>query len=386
MRVLIIGGMGVIGGAITEAASKRDIDVYVVSRRAPFEKWKDIKATYIQGNWKEDSFAEQLVSQYFDVIVDTQIFNKEQLSRSAKIVNGHCTQFIYISTDSVYKHPSTDLSENQEINLKDIKWKYGYDKRMAEIYLSDHSPEYSFYWTVIRPTITFGDTRIPVGYASRRNTYTLIERIIDNKPILRFDDPETRHSLCHTSIFGSAVCELFLNPTASGEAYHISDDMSYTYDEIFHAIEDVVGSKAMYAHFPSSVVKKYSNAIYEEMVYDKDPTFTLDNSKIKRMCPNTLFHKDVYEVLSATIKNLKDHREKEGEDQEYNMISDVILLKNYRKITNENERTCIENYINALDKEYIQALRKYDRRSGLKNLVRLCKRCLRPLKKLVNTR
>ena len=122
------------------------------------------------------------------------------------------------------------------------------------------------------------------------------------------------------------------------------------------------------------------------MIYDKYPAFTLDNSKIKRMCPNTLFHKDMYEVLSATIKNLIEHREKEGEDQEYNMISDVILLKNYRKITNENERTYIENYINGLDKEYIQALRKYDRRSGLKNLVRLCKRCLRPLKKLVNTR
>lgn len=386
MKVLIIGGMGVIGGAITEAALKKDIDVYVLSRRAPFEKWKNMQATFIQGNWKDDSFAEHLVSQFFDVIVDTQIFNKEQMARTVQIVNGRCTQFIYISTDSVYKHPCSNLSEDQDIDINDVKWKYGYDKRIAELYLSDHSSEYSFYWTVIRPTITFGDTRIPVGYASRRNTNTLVDRIINSKPILRFDDPKTMHSLCHTSIFGSAVCELFLNPAASSEAYHISDDKSYTYDEIFGVIEDLVGVKAIYAHFPSKVVKKYSKAVYEEMIYDKDPTFTLDNNKIKKMCHNTEFHKDLYEVLSATIQNLKDHREKEGEDLDYNMISDVILLKNYEQITNVSERSCIEKYINGLDKAYILELRKYDRKSSFRNMARMCKRCLRPLKKLVSKR
>ena len=42
LRVLIIGGMGVIGGSITKAASKLNMEVYVVSRRALFGEWLDL--------------------------------------------------------------------------------------------------------------------------------------------------------------------------------------------------------------------------------------------------------------------------------------------------------------------------------------------------------
>lgn len=33
MKILVIGGMGIIGGAITEAAALKGYDVYVLSRR-----------------------------------------------------------------------------------------------------------------------------------------------------------------------------------------------------------------------------------------------------------------------------------------------------------------------------------------------------------------
>ena len=165
MKVLIVGGMGVIGGAITEAAVRAGHDVTVLSRRTPFGKWNAISARYIQGDWKDDDFAGNLVKNGFDVIVDTQIFNEQQMIRSLSIVDNHCKQFIYISTDSVYAHPSNNLSEDQDICMGDIKWDYGINKRKAELYLLSHSDDYSFSWTVIRPTLTFGDTRIPVGFS-----------------------------------------------------------------------------------------------------------------------------------------------------------------------------------------------------------------------------
>ena len=34
MKVLVIGGMGIIGSAITEAAAKKKMEVYVLSRRS----------------------------------------------------------------------------------------------------------------------------------------------------------------------------------------------------------------------------------------------------------------------------------------------------------------------------------------------------------------
>ena len=75
MRVLIIGGMGVIGGSITKAASKLNMEVYVVSRRALFGEWLDLGIRGIQGDWKDDAFAKKTVERCYDVIVDTQVFN-----------------------------------------------------------------------------------------------------------------------------------------------------------------------------------------------------------------------------------------------------------------------------------------------------------------------
>ena len=70
MKILVIGGMGIIGGAITEAAALKGYDVYVLSRRKLSEKWSKLGVKGIAGNWLNDSFAEKVVSEGYDVIVD----------------------------------------------------------------------------------------------------------------------------------------------------------------------------------------------------------------------------------------------------------------------------------------------------------------------------
>lgn len=374
MKVLIIGGMGVIGGAITEAAAKKsEMDVYVCSRRHLFGKYLNLRVKGIQGDWRDDSFAKHIVADNYDVIVDTQIFTKKQLIRTMSIVNGHCTQFVYISTDSVYVHPAKGKTEDDPIDLKQLKWKYGFDKRDAELYLESHSNDYSFYWTVIRPTVTFGDTRLPVGFASKRDTNTLVNRILDGKPVILFDDINTKHSICHTSIFGSAVANLFLNENAKNQAFHVSDDKAYTYLEVFHTIEDILGIKGNYVHLSSRYLKKYNKNIYEEMIYDKDPEFTLDNTKIKTVSPETNYHPDIYEILKPTVLRLKQSSEI---DVEYDMLTDLLLLQHKKVIKDASEKDIAEKYLASLAPEYKTELKHYGlsviTQTALKPVKRFC--------------
>lgn len=383
MNVLIIGGMGVIGGAITEAAVKAGLDVTVLSRRASFGKWTGLSATYIQGDWKDDKFAGDLVRKGFDVIVDTQIFNEQQMVRSLRVVNNHCSQFIYISTDSVYAHPNENLSEDMDIWLEDIKWNYGINKRKAELYLLSHGADYSFKWTVIRPTLTFGDTRIPVGFSSKRGTYTLIDRIENSKPIIRFDDGKSRHSLCHVSIFGNAAVDLFLNEKSYGCFYHISDDCSYTYDEIFAAIESIVGKKGIYAFLDAGKVKKYNSYVYEEMIYDKNPVFTLDNANIKAICPEVCFHVDIQDVLRETLANLREHRYEVGDDIDYNMLTDILLLKNKSKIRRQSSVNEVMKYLETIPDGYRHEVERYGTNALKQNTIRSIKKTLSPIKHLI---
>ena len=371
-----------IGGAITDAAVKKSYDVTVLSRRAPFGKWKDLSASFIQGDWRDDAFAKELVKNGFDVVVDTQIFDEIHMERTTRIVNNFCKQLIYISTDSVYAHPNERLSENADIIFEDIKWDYGIDKRKAELFLQSHSGEYSFNWTVIRPTITFGETRIPVGFSCKRGTYTLIERIEKQKPIVRFDNPETRHSLCHVSIFGDAAVGLFLNENAYGGFYHISDDCSYTYDELFHAIESVVGKKGIYFFADVDLLKKYNTSIYDEMIYDKNPEFTLDNTNIKRICPNVNYHVDFQGVITDTIQALHKHREEVGEDKDYDLLSDLIILKSKRRFNTDNNEL-VSEYLKKMPDEYVKRIKRYGADAHKHIVVRRIKNILRPIKKII---
>lgn len=379
MKVLIIGGMGVIGGAITKAAVKHGMDVDVVSRRALFGEWLGLGITGIQGDWKNDVFAKNAVAEDYDVIVDTQVFNVDQLKRSLDIVNNHCKQYIYISTDSVYEHPAKELVEDDPIDMNKIYWDYGINKRKCELYLIDNGDKYSFFWTGIRPTITFGNTRIPVGYATKRNTYTLADRILQGKPIIRFDDPMTRHAVCHTSIFGEAAVGLFLNEETDGQLYHISDDHAYTYGEIFTAIESVLGKKGIYIRVPTELVKIYSRSIYEEMVYDKNPDFILSNSKIKSVSPNVNYHMDMEAVMRETLGYIKEHSK--SEDEEYNLITDNILLTYVNEIDEQETRNTVKRYLSNLSDGYKKELNTFKKKRHMDNLLYPLKCLKRALKK-----
>jgi len=379
MKVLIIGGTGIIGGAITEASAGAGHDVTVLTRSEASGKWKDIAAKYIQGDWYDDSVAVEVVNSGFDVIVDTLVFNEEQMARSARIVNGHCKQLIYISTDSVYAHPNVDLGEDEDILMDDIKWAYGIGKRKAELYLLEHGGEYGFDWSGVRPTITFGDTRIPVGFTSRRGTYDLIDRIENNKPIIRFDD-HTRHALCHVSIFGKAVTGLFLNEKSYGNFYHISDDASYTYDEIFDVIGSITGKKAVFAYLDAEVLRKYNPDIHEDMIYDKNPEFTLDNSKIKSVCPGLDLHVDLKDVLDAAVANLRADRK---EDNDYGLLTDLLLIKNKNELIKQNCDPQVIEYLEGLSEEQIRSAERYGSEAVKKNKIRKVKDVLRPIKRKI---
>lgn len=380
MKILVIGGMGIIGGAITEAAALKGYDVYVLSRRKLSEKWSKLGIKGIAGNWLNDSFAEKAVSEGYDVIVDTLVFDETRLMQSAKIVDGHCKHYIYISTDSVYPHPADNLSEDEDINIDEVYWDYGINKLKAERCLYENGGNYRFNWTCIRPTITFGDTRIPVGYSSKRGTYTLADRIINGKPIIRFDNPNTRHAICHASIFGKAVVGLFLNEKSFGQSYHISDDHAYTYDEIFRAIENILGVKGIYVYVSTDKIKKYSKSLYEEMIYDKNPNFTLDNNKIKSIVPNENYHVDIQLVMADILENLKNSH---NIDNEYNYITDNLLIEQSREQNNDHVNRQLESYLTSLDDQYLKELLWFKRRRQLSRLLEPLRMVKRFLKKII---
>ncbi|MBR2524225.1 MAG: NAD-dependent epimerase/dehydratase family protein [Clostridiales bacterium] len=380
MKILIVGGTGIIGSSVAKAAADHGNEVWILSRKGPHNRLDQPNVNYIQGDWYDNRSAREALSGGYDVVIDTLVFNVRHIRRSAGLSNGHCRQYIYISTDSVYPHPGANISEDDVTLPGKVKWKYGRDKLKCEQYLKEHSSEYSFYWTIVRPTITFGDTRIPVGFASRRNTFNLVERIANRKPVIRFDDASSRHAVCHVSLFGNAFLHLLLNEQTSGQCYNIADVRACTYDEIFRSIEAAVGTKGIYIHLPSETMKKYNPVIYEDLIYDKNTEFTLNSDKIRSICPGTSFETDIGEAITSTVRNLKSVRTLVPQDDDYDLLTDLILLKNLNRISTEKEKHEASEYISGFTKDYTGTLSQYERKCIMNNKVLLIKRALWPVK------
>lgn len=367
MRVLVIGGMGIIGSAITEAACKSGLETYVLSRRPLSPYFKEWGAKGIQGDWKNDEFVSELLKKKYDVIVDTLIFNKFELERDLKLINGNCTQFILISTDAVYNHPGYDVSEESNIEKFQLKWDYGIKKREAELKLLNL--EFKSHWTVVRPTMTFGNTRMPVGFGSRKNEWTLIKRIQEGKPIIDFDN-DCLHAMCHSTTFGDAITRLFLNEHAYEDFFHISDNKAVRYCDIYNRIGLFFNTAPVIIKCSPDFLKILSPAKYNEIIYDKNPEFTLNNNKIRSIAPDVSFDINLDVAISSAIEYLGYYNSSLQEDTDFNLLTDAILLS-YKKLQlTEAQEMQVKEYISKMSQQYISKIRKFKLTQEIKGVIR----------------
>ena len=88
---------------------------------------------------------------------------------------------------------------------------------------------------------------------------------------------------------------------------------------IYDAISKLLEREVKIIHIDPIKLKSLNKGKYEEIIYDKNPSFTLNNKRAKEVSRNTNFDVDIIESLRSTLQNL------EKEDKE-----DVIRCFNKR--------------------------------------------------------
>lgn len=358
-RVLIIGGTGRIGTCIAEEACLQGYDVNILTRgNIPIHS-KDNQYNVITGDWKNDLFAKKIFEDYYDVVIDTLIFNVDQLKRDLSIVNNNCKHFYYISTDSVYARPGIEVREDDSIDETKVLWNYGINKRKAEKYLLAHRNEYDFMITILRPVLTFGDTRIPFGFAAKDEQYYIIKRIKENKPILLMNDGGSKHSICHDSLFGKVTVSTFHKKSSGIDFIHIANDGSFTFDEIAKSLGNVLGKAPLIVHIDAEDLSKIDRNLYQEMIYDKIPTFTVDNTKDKLYYQGPEYSLDLLKVLKSAVLYMENNPILTNKKDDYDLLCDALILHNKKKYIKENPE--LSNYVNSFDSDYVKKLKIYYR-------------------------
>lgn len=319
----MVGGTGTISYDATKYFLSQGHEVYLLNRGHRNDLKHD-NLKYIIGDAGKYEELEYSLKEYtFDVILDFIMFNVEQMKNRLSILTTKCKQYIFISSATVYKLLDEVITEDTP--LGNPKWKYSRDKLECEEYLKEHASEYGCFYTIIRPYITYDDRRLPFPVVTKASYYSLLDRIMHDKPVIICGNGENKLTLTHTMDFAVALEGLLLNPKAQNQAFHITGDCVTTWNEILNVIEMALGVKANPIYIPIDFLAERFISERDELLYDKSCNHVYDNSKICDAVPDFKTTFTVKEGITMTVQNLMKKKDLQRIDSIWNYTEDVII-------------------------------------------------------------
>lgn len=333
MRVLLIGGSGTLSSDTTRLCIKKGYEVYLFNR-GHRNIFKGENVHYLIGDINDFERARVIIRNlHFDVIIDYLTFNVDLLKKRINLFNGHCKQYIFISSATVFKNTNEILNENSPKG--GTGWIYAQNKYLCERYLNEHKCEFDFLFTIVRPYITYDDRRIPFPVITKKSYWSLVDRVKKGKVILICDDGNAKLTLTHTLDFAVGIVGLFLNEYAYNNDFNIVGDTVGTWNDILHIVEEYVGRKAKVIYVPSETLGKDFSTQKAELMCDKRHSHVFDNTKIKRAVPDFKTSLNLYDGLYRTLNYLSDAPELQKIDRYWNNTIDVLSSR-YSKELGEN--------------------------------------------------
>jgi len=283
MRVLFIGGTGIISTACSELAVARGIDLTLLTRgqrkTAIPEGAKTLHVDIHQA-------AEALRGEKFDAVVDFIAFTPADIERDIALFRDRTQQFIFISSASAYQKPATHYRITESTPLANPFWDYSRNKIACEERLMQAYRDEGFPVTIVRPSLTYGDTQITLAVNSWEKSYTAVDRMRKGKPVIVPGDGSSLWVITHNSDFAKGLVGLLGHRQAIGHAFHITSDEVMSWDQYYRLVAEAAGVEPKLVHLPSDFIAACIPDALGGLLGDKAVSVVFDNTKIKRFVPD----------------------------------------------------------------------------------------------------
>ncbi len=326
MKLLIIGGTGVLSSAVVNEALKRNFSITIINRG---KKKKTIPqgVEFIEADYRDKPLMERkLANKHYDAVIDFIVFNKEEITYSINLLHTIAEQYVFISTACVYDTQKSGVKkEEAEKVLKE--WDYSVNKWECEKYLVSEAKKRGFNYTIIRPCITYDDTRIPYGIMPKYGYHwTFVARVLTGKPILRWNGGNTRWNMMRVEDFAVGVVGVLGNPKAYGEAFNLSGDNAYSWNDVISALHKILGvNPILFDITTEEYIRSYPEKKGE--IIGRSFDLVVDNSKIKELVPSYNTSYSLYEGIEKTIAAYKKQDYQHGIDWKFDANIDRIITR-----------------------------------------------------------
>lgn len=303
MKVLFIGGTGIISSACSRLAVEQDIQLFLLNRGKTTSRMVPDGVTMLPADIRDLAAVQaELHNQTFDVVVDWIAFTPEHIQADLDLFAGRTGQFVFISSASVYQTPPALLPVTESTIADNPYWQYSRNKIACEELLVRAYREHKFPMTIVRPSHTYDKTLLPF-----QGGFTEVDRMRRGKKVVVHGDGTSLWTLTHHTDFARGFNGLLGNPHAIGETFHITSDEWLSWNQIHEIVARAAGTTAQLVYVPSQVIAAYDPDWGAALLGDKAHSMIFDNTKIKRVVPEfraTIpFSRGVEEVMAWYDEN-----------------------------------------------------------------------------------
>jgi nucleoside-diphosphate-sugar epimerase len=280
MKVLFIGGTGIISSACADLALQRGIDLYLLTRGQSFRPVPD-GAKVLRGDIRNpDTVVTALGNLSFDSIVNWIAFTPDQVRTDLELFRDRTQQYIFISSASAYQKPPRFLPITESTPLDNPFWRYSQEKAACEALLENAGRQENFPFTIVRPSHTYDRTLLPF-----HGHYTSVARMRAGKAVVVHGDGTSLWTMTHHRDFAVGFIGLLGNPHAIGHNFHITSDEWLSWNQIYTIVGRAAGVEPRLVHAPSELIAAYDAEWGASLLGDKAHSMIFDNSKIRRLVP-----------------------------------------------------------------------------------------------------
>ncbi len=325
MQVLFIGGSGIISTACTQLAAQRGIDLTLVNRGQHEVSLPPGVKTLALDIHDVRAAEKALAGITYDTVVDWVAYTPDDIERDLKLFRGRTRQFVFISSASAYQKPATHYLITESTPLANPHWDYSRNKIACEERLMKAYREEGFPVTIVRPSLTYGDTQIPLITNKWEKPYTIVDRMLKKQKIVVPGDGTSLWVITHNSDFAKGFVGLLGHEQAIGHAFHITSDEAMTWDQYCRIVAAALGVEARIVHIPSDFIIACLPALEGSLIGDKSVSVVFDNSKIKRLVPDYCATTRFSEGIRRTLAWFKADPARQQVDAAHNATWDKII-------------------------------------------------------------
>ncbi|MET4633667.1 SDR family oxidoreductase [Kaistia defluvii] len=302
LNILFIGGTGQISYPCVERAVAQGHQVSVFNR-GKRESALPQGVQSIVGDLAGPEYA-GLAEKNFDVVCQFIAFTPDQVERDIEIFTGHCGQYVFISSASVYEKPARHYVITEATPAINPYWPYSQAKIECEKRLQDSR---GLAWTIVRPSHTVR-TGLPIMIG---DSDIMARRMLDGEPTIVAGDGHTPWTLTRSVDFAVPFVGLFGKEAALNDIFHITSDRAHIWDDIQKTIARMLGVEAKIVHVPTDTLVRYNPEWIGPLTGDKAWTAIFDNSKVKRVAGDFQCAESLEEILAEPIRHLQQRLAKQ---------------------------------------------------------------------------